>query len=79
MQIDYLHSFDDRVHAINCTIDGANMEIGIFCLASCTEETIRIANENHSFFVELPKEFRSSNERVKAFNAILNILDHEQI
>jgi predicted RNA binding protein with dsRBD fold (UPF0201 family) len=29
--------------------------------------------------VEVPKEFRSSSERVKVFNALLNVLDHEQI
>lgn len=55
------------------------MEVGILCLVSCQEETIRIFNETDSFIVELPKEFRSGSERVKAFNAVLNILDHEQI
>jgi hypothetical protein len=43
------------------------------------EETIRIANEDHSFLVEVPKDFRSQSERVKVFNAILNVLDHEQV
>jgi hypothetical protein len=27
----------------------------------------------------VPKEFRSSSERVKAFNASLTILSHEQV
>lgn len=79
MQIDYLRSQDDRVHGVNCKIDGANMEVGILCLASCQEKTIRLTSDHHSFIVELPKEFRSNSERVKAFNAILNILYHEQV
>ena len=79
MRIDYLWSACERVHAINCTIDAASMEVGILCLVSCQEETIRISNETDSFIVELPKEFRSGSERVKAFNAVLNILNHEQI
>jgi hypothetical protein len=29
--------------------------------------------------VDIPPELRSSHERVKAFNATLTILDHEQI
>jgi hypothetical protein len=29
--------------------------------------------------VEVPSEFRSSSEKVKVFNATLNILDHEQV
>jgi hypothetical protein len=55
------------------------METGILCLMAFPEETIRIANEDHSFLVEVPKEFRSQSERVKVFNAILNVLDHEQV
>jgi hypothetical protein len=79
VKVDYLWSADERVHAINCEIEGASMEAGILCLVSCQDDTIRIANETDAFVVELPKEFRSGSERVKAFNAILNILDHEQI
>ena len=79
MNIDYLWSKDNTVHAINNTLDGASLEVGILCLISCREETIRISNENHSMLIEVPKEFRSSSERVKVFNALLNVLDHEQI
>jgi len=79
MKIDYLWSADSAVHAINNDIDGTALEAGILCLISCREETVRLSNENHSMLVEIPKEFRSSNERVKVFNALLNILDHEQI
>jgi hypothetical protein len=79
MKIDYLWSDDKTVHAINNTIEGAALEAGILCLISCREETVRLLNENHSMLVEIPREFRSSNERVKVFNALLNILDHEQI
>lgn len=79
MNIDYLWSTDGTVHAIDCTIEGTALEVGILCLVSCREETIRITNEQHSLLVEVPKEFRSSYERVKVFNALLNILSHEQI
>lgn len=79
MNIDYLWSMDGSVHAINSQLDGMALEVGILCLISCREETIRISNENHSMLVEVPKEFRSSSERVKVFNALLNVLDHEQI
>ena len=79
MKIDYLWSADSTVHAINNTIEGTALEAGILCLISCREETVRLSNENHSMLVEIPKEFRSSSERVKVFNALLNILDHEQI
>jgi hypothetical protein len=79
MNIDYLWSEDKTVHAINCSLDGTALEAGILCLISCREETIRISNENHSMLVEVPKEFRSSSERVKVFNALLNVLDYEQI
>ncbi len=67
------------MHAINNELDGASLEVGILCLVSCREETIRISNEIHSMLVEVPKEFRSSSERVKVFNALLTVLDHEQI
>jgi hypothetical protein len=79
MNIDYLWSDDKTVHAIDCFIEGTALEVGILCLVSCRENTIRLSNESHSLFVEVPSEFRSSHERVKAFNAMLNILDHEQI
>ena len=79
MKIDYLWSDDKTVHAINNAIEGTALEAGILCLVSCREETVRLSNENHSMLVEIPKEFRSSHERVKVFNALLNILDHEQI
>lgn len=79
MKIDYLWSADERCHAINCHYEGASLEAGILCLMALPEDTIRISNEDHSFLVEVPKEFRSQNERVKVFNAILNVLDHEQV
>jgi len=79
MKIDYLHSHDKTVHAINNEIEGTALQAGILCLVACRETTIRISNDNHSFLVEIPKEFRSSHERVKVFNALLNILDHEQV
>ena len=79
MRIDYLWSPDKTVHAINCLIEGTALEVGILCLVSCRETTIRLSNESHSLLVEVPSDFRSNHERVKAFNAILNILDHEQI
>lgn len=79
MKIDYLWSDDNTVHAINCLVDGTSLEVGILCLISCRETTIRIGNDNHSMLIEVPPEFRSSHERVKVFNALLNILDHEQI
>ena len=79
MEINYLWSQDKTVHAINCTIEGTALEVGILCLVSCRETSIRIMNDNHSLLVEVPPEFRSSHERVKVFNALLNILNHEQI
>jgi hypothetical protein len=79
MHLDYLRSTDGRAHAINCLYEGASIEIGILCLMAFPEDTIRISNEDHSFLVEVPKEFRSQSERVKAFNAILNVLNHEQV
>lgn len=79
MNIDYLCSDDGKVHAINNSLDSTSLETGILCIVSCQETTIRIANEHHALLVELPKEFLSGSERVKAFNAILNVLSHEQI
>jgi hypothetical protein len=79
MNIDYLWSEDKTAHAINCLVDDMALSVGILCLVSKQEQTIRIANESHSFLVDVPLEFRSSHERVKVFNAVLNILDHEQI
>ena len=79
MKIDYLWSEDSTVHAINCLVDGTALEVGILCLISCRETTIRISNEIHSMLIEVPKDFRSSSERVKVFNALLTVLDHEQI
>jgi hypothetical protein len=79
VKIDYLWSDDKTVHAINCLIEGTALEVGILCLVSCRETTIRLSNESHSLLVEVPADFRSNHERVKAFNAMLNILDHEQI
>jgi hypothetical protein len=79
MILDYLRSPDNTVHAINNEIEGMALQAGILCLISCRQTTIRITDDNHSFLVEIPKEFRSSHERVKVFNALLNILDHEQV
>lgn len=79
MKLDYLWSRDERVHAINCTLDGTSLEVGILCVIAFPEDTVRLADETNAFTVELPKEFRSGSERVKVFNAILNVLDHEQI
>jgi len=79
MQIDYLWSADKTVHAINCSFEDTALGVGILCLISCREESIRISNEHHSMLVEVPKEFRSNSERVKVFNALLNVLGHEQI
>lgn len=79
MKLDYLYSPDETVHAINNEIEGTELQAGILCLVACRESAIRIADDNHSFLVEIPKEFRSGHERVKVFNALLNILDHEQV
>lgn len=79
MKIDYLWSKDETAHAINCEVQGASLIAGILCLVSRQEETIRIEDEIHSFLVEVPSDFRSGRERVKVFNAVLNILSHEQI
>ncbi len=79
MHVDYLKSDCGRVHAINCLYEPVNLEAGILCLVSYGEETVTISNEHHRFLVELPKDFRSNSERVKVFNATLNVLSHEQI
>lgn len=79
MQIDYLSSEDGRVHAINCQIDGEELTVGILCLIAFPEPSCRITNENHSLSVDIPKSFRSGSERVKVFNSILNISNHEQV
>ncbi len=79
MQIDYLKSDDGRVHAINCQANGTVLEVGILCVVTCTETTTRITSEHHCFIIEVPLEFRSSSERVKAFNVPLTILSHEQV
>ena len=79
MKLDYLWSEDGRVHAINCLHEGNSLEVGILCAIAFPEDTVRLADETNAFTVELPKEFRSGSERVKVFNAILNVLDHEQI
>lgn len=79
MKVDYLWSRDNRFHAINCKISGSSLEVGILCLVSFHGDTVRISNEHHSLTVEVPYEFRSKSEKVKAFNAILNIIDHEQV
>lgn len=79
MKIDYLSSEDGLVHAINNEMEGSSLSVGILCLIACGESITRITSDNHSFLVELPSEFLSGHERVKVFNALLNILDHEQI
>lgn len=79
MQIDYLQSSDGLIHAINCTKEGSSLMVGVLCLVSFHEETTRISNEQQSFVVEVPKEFHSRSEKVKVFNALLNILSHEQV
>lgn len=79
MILDYLYNSEGTIHAINNEIDDTEMQVGILCLISYGENTARIAGDNHSFLVEIPKEFRSNHERVKVFNALLNILDHEQV
>jgi len=79
MQIDYLWSEDNRLHAINCKINGTSLEVGILCAISLQEKTVRLLNEHNSLIVEIPYDIRSGSEKVKAFNVILNILDHEQV
>lgn len=77
--MDYLWSADGRVHAINCKKDGTSLHVGILCLISFPEGAVTISNETNRLWVEIPSEFRSGSERVKVFNATLNILNHEQI
>lgn len=79
MKIDYLSSEDGLVHAINNQVEGSQLSIGILCLIACQESRLRMTSDNHSFLVEVPAEFRSGHERVKVFNALLNILNHEQV
>lgn len=79
MQVDYLWSEDNRLHAINCKIKGTSLEAGIVCAISFSGNTVRISNEHHSLIVEVPYDIRSGSERVKAFNVVFNILNHEQV
>jgi hypothetical protein len=79
MHFPYLRSDDGRVHAVHCHYADGELVIGIFCLISFHGETVKISNETHRLLAEIPPEFRSQCERVKAFNVTLNILDHEQI
>lgn len=80
MRIDYLWSSSSTLHAINCHLDGpSSLQVGILCCIALQETTIRIANEQHAFIVEVPKEFLSGSERVKAFNVTLNVISHEQV
>jgi hypothetical protein len=79
MEIDYLWGEDSRVHAINCKKNAAELQVGALCLVSFPGDTARICNEHHIFIVAVPKEFRSSSEKVKAFNVVLDILSHEQV
>jgi hypothetical protein len=79
MQVDYLWSEDNRLHAINCKIKGTGLEVGIVCAISFSGTTVRISNEHHSLIVEVPYDIRSGSERVKAFNVVFNILNHEQV
>jgi hypothetical protein len=79
MHSEYLVSQCGRVHAINCKSNNSSLEVGILCLIAFPESTVRIGNDQHSYLVEVPKELRSGSERVKAFNAFLSILDHEQV
>jgi hypothetical protein len=79
MHSEYLASKCGRVHAINCKSDNSSLEVGILCLITFPESTVRIGDDQHSYLVEVPKELRSGSERVKTFNAFLSILDHEQV
>lgn len=79
MHCDYLKNEASTIHAINCDFEDGDLEIGALCVISCQETTTIISNELHSFTVELPKEFRSGSERVKAFNVTLTVLHHEQV
>jgi hypothetical protein len=79
MQIDYLRSDNNQVHAINCHVRGNEISIGVLCLMAFQESTCRISSDNHSFVVAIPLPLRSGSERVKAFNTTLSITSHEQI
>jgi hypothetical protein len=79
VQIDYLRSVDSSVHAVNCFYEGTDLEVGVLCLISCQETTIRISDEKQAFTIEIPDAFRSGSERVKGFNVTLNVLSHEQV
>jgi hypothetical protein len=79
MQIDYLRSDNNQVHAINCQVLDGEIVVGVLCLMAFQETTCRISSDNHSFVVDIPKLFRSGSERVKAFNTTLSISDHEQV
>jgi hypothetical protein len=79
MKIDYRASDDTRVHAINCRVEGEEISVGILCVMAVQESACRISSENASFLVDIPKPFRSGSERVKAFNVVLPIANHEQV
>lgn len=78
-KIEYLRSERGEVHVINAKVDGPTLEAGILCVFSFAETTIRISDEHHSFLIELPEDLRSRGEKLKAFNALLTILDHESL
>ena len=77
--IDYLQSDNGNVHVINARMDGPTLEAGILCVISFDETTTRIANEQHSFLIELPEDVSTKGERLKAFNVPLTILSYEQV
>jgi len=79
MQIDYLRSDNNQVHAINCQVLNGEIVVGVLCLMAFQETTCRISSDNHSFVVTIPKPFRSGSERVKVFNTTLSIADYEQV
>jgi hypothetical protein len=79
MDVDFLSNEDGTVYAINSHIDNLSLAVGILCLMPGVQAITRMTDEHHSIVVEIPSELRSSHERVKAFNATLTILDHEQI
>lgn len=77
--IEYLKSDHGEVHVINASLDGATMEAGVLCVFSYAESTIRISNEQDSFLVELSDDLRARGEKLKAFNVLLTVLDHESL
>jgi hypothetical protein len=79
MHVDFLTNDDGTFYAINSRIDHSSLEVGILCLMPGIEAITRITDDHHSMLVEIPPDLRSSHERVKAFNATLTILDHEQV